>query len=259
MNLKKILRTVHIVVARYKESLDWLHDLRLPPYAKIFIYNKGDSFPSAPHWSVLPLPNVGQCWGTFMTHMAEFYGQYADCTLFVNGSCMTMDQKKVIFLSLLDDIFKKNYIPQPKLSFDGTDLKHFQLDSWISHTPENRGGLYTTATHRPLGKWWNIHFADLRLPETNYVSHLSTFALSSQQLYQYPQTLYRTLQKELQRSPLQEEAHFLERLVPFIWFRSTSVQLAEDLYRNDKRAKVFLWICLFLGLAIIIFFLFKKN
>jgi hypothetical protein len=249
-------------VARYRESLDWLQELQIPSYAKIFIYNKGDSFPSPDHWSVIPLPNLGQCWGTYMTHISNFYGLFADTTLFVNGSCMKMEEKKDAFLSLFNDIFIKKYnFSQPKLHLDLVpyEIKDFQLDSWISNTVENRGGLYTTASNRPLNKWWKIHFPNLNLPDTKYVSHLSTFALSSDQLYLYPKDLYTGIQKDLQRSPLQEEAHYLERLVPFIWFRPTTMNLAEELYRKHNYNTLINLFWYFVLFIILLYFLFKKN
>ena len=55
------MREIHLVVARYKESIEWLENLSLPDYVKVIIYNKGDEIVST-KFKTINLPNLGQCW-----------------------------------------------------------------------------------------------------------------------------------------------------------------------------------------------------
>lgn len=66
-----------VVVARYKENLDWLADC---PH-KAAVYDKSDE-PSG----LIKLPNVGREPHTFVHHVAENYDRLPEVTWFVQGS-----------------------------------------------------------------------------------------------------------------------------------------------------------------------------
>ena len=47
-----------IIIARYKENIDWIKKLNIS--SKIIIYNKGISLEDSKYYSVHDLPNVGK-------------------------------------------------------------------------------------------------------------------------------------------------------------------------------------------------------
>lgn len=71
----------HLVIARYKESLDWLDEIDCVD--KTFIYNKGNERINDDE---LKLPNVGREAHTFCYHIVNNYDDLADITIFVQGN-----------------------------------------------------------------------------------------------------------------------------------------------------------------------------
>lgn len=213
----------HLVVARYNESIEWIHNLNLPDNVKVFVYNKGNELNAAlNNWEIINLPNVGQCWGSFMYHIKENWGNYAESTIFTTACIENHQKKKKAFKILLDKVLRKKLntvIPLKKRTYN---LNEFSLDDWESQTPQNRGGKYTQSEVRPLGKWKDKHFPDVSLPYFCKTSYYSIFAVSKEELMKYPKLKYEAIYSELNRSELQEEAHFLERIIPFIWKEESS-------------------------------------
>jgi hypothetical protein len=165
-------------------------------------------------WTVIQKPNVGQCWGSFMSHMVEQYGNYADCTLFTTACCLHRRGKRFLFKKIFKDVIELQKDFSLQSCWDN-DFKNFYMNSYTSQTPENAGNLYTTSPERPLHVWFKKHFPHKEL--TPLSSHLSIFALSRQQLMFHSQETYAKIARDLSRSALQEEAHYLERLIPSIW------------------------------------------
>ena len=84
-----------IVVARYKENLDWLKKIKKSKDIKITIYNKGvntDFTIQSPH-RIIQLDNVGRCDHTYLYHIVHNYTHLADITIFLPGS-NDIDYKK---------------------------------------------------------------------------------------------------------------------------------------------------------------------
>jgi hypothetical protein len=69
--------TLHLVVARYLENLNWLR--RIPKTIEPVIYNKGDDglYPAS-----VVLPNVGREAHTYLHHIVNQYDTLADYTFF---------------------------------------------------------------------------------------------------------------------------------------------------------------------------------
>jgi hypothetical protein len=67
--------TIDVVVARFNEDLTWTSALFRP---RLFVYNKGDG--PEPR-----LPNVGREAQTYLHHMIEHRGDYAEWTFFTQG------------------------------------------------------------------------------------------------------------------------------------------------------------------------------
>ena len=71
-----------IVIARYKENLDWLKKIKKSKDIKITVYNKGLPDIDIPF---IQLPNSGRESGTYLYHIINNYDKLADQTIFCQG------------------------------------------------------------------------------------------------------------------------------------------------------------------------------
>ena len=68
---------VHLVVAAYRENLDWLAKVAVP----FQVYCKGETC----SWPSISLPNVGREAHTYVHHVVTHYNTLADVTIFTQG------------------------------------------------------------------------------------------------------------------------------------------------------------------------------
>ena len=81
----KVHRTLEVVIARYREPLDWTR--HLPRGVAVTVYDKGHDLDpaSVPHATVERLPNVGNEAHTYCHHVSTRRDRLADATFFVQG------------------------------------------------------------------------------------------------------------------------------------------------------------------------------
>ena len=85
-------KKVDLVIARYKENLDWLKKYSDRKFNKIYVYNKGKTDvvcplkPESGDVIYVKLPNVGRCDHTYIHHIIDKYDNLGDVTLFIKGS-----------------------------------------------------------------------------------------------------------------------------------------------------------------------------
>jgi hypothetical protein len=208
---------IHVVVARYNEELEWLKKIDLPSNSQVIVYNKGSDYNFAPEWDIVNLPNLGQCWGSFFTYLTQYSGKYPACTIFLTGCCMSSLIKQRATLNVLNDVLggKEYSFPCLEHVISLRGIANFKLDAWTSQTKENEGGVYSKSLIRPLKSWFIHYFPNKKL--SHWISYFSIFALSNEQMQSYSECHYQKLNMILGRSSLQEEAHYLERLIPSIW------------------------------------------
>ena len=73
---------IEIVVAAYKEDLDWTEQLK----HTVTIYSKNDDPDFITHPDAIPLPNFGRESHTFFHHIFHNYHNLADVTIFAQGN-----------------------------------------------------------------------------------------------------------------------------------------------------------------------------
>jgi len=78
--------TVTIVVARYKENLDWLKPLATS--CKFIVYNKGEDDVDPFFKHVIKLPNVGREGHSYIHHIITNNTKLDDVTVFTQGDIM---------------------------------------------------------------------------------------------------------------------------------------------------------------------------
>lgn len=72
------MKNVEIVIAKYKEDIDWTEFVSHP----VTIYDKSEN----PLSGAIPLPNIGREAHTFLYHIVTNYENLADVTLFIQGN-----------------------------------------------------------------------------------------------------------------------------------------------------------------------------
>lgn len=82
------IKTFQVVVVRYDEDLSWLN--KEFTNEKIVIYNKGENDLNTANLPVnsdiIDIPNVGWFGGTILYHLVNYYNNFADRTLFLQGN-----------------------------------------------------------------------------------------------------------------------------------------------------------------------------
>jgi hypothetical protein len=110
---------IHIVIARYRESIDWIN--KIPKNFKIFIYNKNNEplniFDINENINIINLPNIGREGDTYLHHIITHYDNLPDRIIFTQGDPFPHSPR---FLELLD------YVDQ---------YKEFQplTDRWLTN------------------------------------------------------------------------------------------------------------------------------
>ena len=109
MNLSDQEFTCDLIIARYKEKLDWLQQYKMYPFRNVIIYNKNEDDNDKSSASIggylngkecikINLPNEGRCDHTYLYHIIKNYDTLADVTIFSKGSSdMYRENKKLKF------------------------------------------------------------------------------------------------------------------------------------------------------------------
>ena len=118
-----------IVVARYKENLDWLKKIKKSKDIKITVYNKG---PSDISINAIQLPNIGRESHTYLYHIINNYDNLADQTIFCQGDSIYHSPD---FLDLINKYRTKFEPVQP-------------LSAW--YWPEGEPPIYRVVPPQPI-------------------------------------------------------------------------------------------------------------
>lgn len=220
--------TCDIVIARYKEKLDWLPKYNKYKFRNVYIYNKysGDNGKSSKDIGCvlnskecikINLNNEGRCDHTYLYHIIENYTNLADVTIFSKGSSdMFRESVKLEYtiakvFEVQDTVISADTLPAPVHIF----LSNFSLDTYRSSHPINfddenyeEASKMKPASIRPFGKWYEARFPGLDMFKVVYAG---IFALSRKQILQKPKSYYQNLIKELEGHPNPEVGHYFER------------------------------------------------
>jgi len=193
-----------MVVAAYKENLDWLNTMPM----KTRIYAK---HPSNAKNAECLLTNVGRCDHTYVYHIIQNYHTLKDVTVFVTGSTNEIPGKK----NVLENII----LPRLGSNFDcigetGLLEKNFQVDSWQATGKSNQTQQrsdFVLSKLRPFDKWFHHHFGqNTNLPRT--VVYKGVFAASKKAIQRVPLHVWHALLSDLSVGENVEVGHYCERL-----------------------------------------------
>lgn len=223
--------SVHIVVARYAEPLDWLADLPPPPRGagdvdvKLFVYNKNaheqppsclrlalPPFVDARNCSVVDLPNVGRCDHTYMHHIVAHYHALPDVCIFLPGSARLPNKwhRAVATVAAATrrcgSVFSASHVSSLRDA-----MKDFQLDRWESSFPDNRSrdAHLIKADTRPFGRWYAKQFGTEH--DAHHIVYFGVFAVQRSDILKRSKEFYESLLKQLSVGDNVEVGHYVER------------------------------------------------
>ena len=165
MNLMKIENRITLVVARYKENIDWLKSL--PDTVSVVIFNKGSDIIAENNQTIFKLPNYGRESHTYFEYLLNHYtAGKQDFVVFSQGDPFEHSPDFKLLLQnssqwrevqpLSWGYTSKNNIPPVKLlEADDSEYldrgrirsEHYSLHTWapVSHIDEganNIGNIY---------------------------------------------------------------------------------------------------------------------
>jgi hypothetical protein len=214
---------VEIVVSRYNEDLSWINEYPFNQFEYI-VYNKGDNvnFEKTNVVEIINIENVGKNDHTYLYHIIKNYDKLSDIMVFLPGS-INIDCKKKQAIEILNNIIKSNY---KKAYFIGSyhnnlrdKYSNFKLEEWKNSEPQNfiknSESKLQLAKIRPYGLWYKYFFG-------NTIAHWSTwwgiFSFDKRDIIQHPISRYKILIETINKHPIPEAAHYIERSWGAIFF-----------------------------------------
>lgn len=218
--------TCDLVIARYKEKLDWLSKYNKYKFRNVILYNKYEKDNEKSSKDIgcvlnskecikINLKNEGRCDHTYLYHIIENYNDLADVTIFTKGSSdlfresVKLEYTIAKVFEMQDTVISADNIPLPVHIF----LANFSLENYKSSHPINynddtNSTKMKPASIRPFGEWFKAKFPGI---ETYKIVYAAVFALSKKQIHQQPKSYYQNLIKELEGHPNPEVGHYFER------------------------------------------------
>ena len=220
---KKSTFTCDMVIAKYKENLDWLkhYEKHEFTFRDVIVYNKAKENTSKTSKDIgcilngkecikINLPNVGRCDHTYLHHIIKNYGRLADVTIFTKGSSdIGNEAKKLSFIT--EQVFKTHdtvfSVYRTPDAIGHVHEKDMKMSSYLAKHPSNHHEIHdlAPASLRPFGAWFTKHFSDIHI---NYVSYYGIMAVSRAHIHHRSLSYYEKLIKELSGHSNPEVGHY---------------------------------------------------
>lgn len=209
--------SVDLVVARYKENIEWLKEYDNGTFDRLYLYNKSDKpleyKDGRAEYIYKEIPNVGVCDHTYLYHIITNYDNLADVTVFLPGSGSLENKKGTIDFvmekvkSTHKTVFKVAPFPDRSV---GEVLYDFTLNNWDVTSLENRDsdGRLELAKIRPFGKWYESIFPGVKVKAPVYGG---IFAVSREHIRSREKGFYEDLIRQVNTHKFHETSHFIER------------------------------------------------
>jgi len=187
-----------IVVARFNEDIEWLHDKRLKNYEK-FIYNKGKKVAGQ-----IPLKNFGREAHTYLTHILNNYNSLQDdkVSTFLQGDP---------FPHINHDFIADLAAGLPRDKFFGFGCHQTKLVVSPFSAKRNGTQIFSDADSNAI--YQACQFVKPKQPDYVYilrVSHFACFSVPNRLIKKFPVDFYKFLLDVSVNSPF--GPHCLEML-----------------------------------------------
>ncbi len=207
--------TCDLVIAYYKENLDWLAAYKDRQFRKIFLYTKGAEHPVSPlPYIEKKLPNIGRCDHTYLHHIVEEYDNLPTVTIFATGSAHAIAYKKQTLDFIVEKVFTTHdsvFRGQRHKSIKNT-FHDFKLNSWQATNSSNKESTEKDALHpapiRPFKQWYEKTFPGI---DVNFVTFGGVFAVSKQHIQSRKKESYAELMAQFPKHSNPELGHYIER------------------------------------------------
>lgn len=209
------MRNIDIVVARYKEDLDWLNTVNLTSIKRIYIYNKN----SEPYTlSIIPninallkdieviiinLPNVGRESHTYLHHIINNYNNFSERVMFIQAKF----QDHINFDRLLN---YKNFDYTTDISL----VMHFRLYHYYTNLRLNKHDL--TADNW-IKKYIEPDIHNILMKNGYYLQNGACFTIDKKSILSRSLASYKELISTINDHDNPEEGHFFERAWYYIF------------------------------------------
>ena len=195
--------SVHSVVARYNENIEWTSYL-----PSLFLYSKGNSTKKS-----ISLPNVGREGHTFYHHIVSYYHDLPDYLICIQGN--PFDHSPNLFSSI------QSYFNHPKQSYlplsekiveddmnDGTTW-HWNMHSWYYNLPRIPKELPKKMYRKLFGK--------KKMPSRISYGAGAQFIVSKSSILKHPVEFYQSIVDLLSASSNPVEGFVIERFHSLIF------------------------------------------
>jgi hypothetical protein len=132
----------HIVIARYRENIDWINYIDTNLY-DVFIYNKGTKLPNILNCNIIELENKGRETHTYLYHIINNYENLPEKIIFTQAN--PFDHVNTNFINQINNF----NICNDKFFYFSKDILNIQYDSNKNKFFEN--GILNNK------KWENYH------------------------------------------------------------------------------------------------------
>jgi len=216
---------LQIVVARYKEHLDWL---KTDPFNKysVIVYNKGgdNDYYKPAHAKEIVLPNSGLEIHSFLYHIITNYDNLAPITAFLQGSIDLPNKYDRAVMTIKESLRRNTTILARKEMLNNIkhDLYNFQMDNYPMSHPTNpttdRNRATVPCSIRPFGKWYEHLFGDLI---TKVFAYNHIMAVKKEHILRQPIEYYINLisfVENMEEGRQPEVVHYFERAWSAIFY-----------------------------------------
>lgn len=202
---------IDVVVARYKENIDWLYNIaEIKSIKNIYIYNKSNiSSPSHNKYIINTLSNIGRESNTYLHHIISNYNDLNDYTLFLQGNPFPHSPPGY-HLNLENHIKQiSTTIPISLYPLNRVTIEH-EHNEYRYH-PSHPHGLF-------LAYFMNLLF-DIQMDtaQTVEVCYGAQFCVPKKIIHSRPKDFYIYLLKLVSRSQNSIEPYIFERLWLYIF------------------------------------------
>lgn len=176
--------TTSVVVARYKEDINWLKDI----HHKTYLYNKGEDEVG------IKLDNVGREAHTFLYHIVNNYDDLEDFTIFLQGNPFDHGLKT------------------------SNDINNIKIESEFIPLNGLISGCKYYESKGTIPSFCEEHNIDTKHTDIVTFTPGAQFAVSREKIKKHPKEFYEKLLKTLSNNGSNpEEAHVMERLWSYIF------------------------------------------
>lgn len=194
-------RKLDIVIARYKENIDWLYNINI--IDKKFVYNKF-------YKEDIYLPNIGREGHTYLYHIYHNYDNLSNYTIFTQGDPITHCNN---FINICNNLEVNNLNKESFIHFGLSVQEGVNSISYSNHP----NGL-------PMYYFFDLLFDKKLLPDTLLnINYASIFLVSKEKILHRPRNFYKFLLQLVSSENDPIEGYILERLWTYIFDSSINI------------------------------------